>query len=266
MNKQHPPFSPIDFNNRLALLNQIFSKNNSNKALKKYCTWIDNQPNPSKSYHDHPIDSEEQLIKFKKDFEKLVDISLGAYLRIKRAYFILNNTEHSSNIYEYSYIKTPIGNMLAIFHENKLCLLEFLERKMLETELKQIIKDQHAHFLFKKTTDNKSAIKLQTQLDEYFIGKRKNFDIMLDTLGTEFQCNVWKTLQTIEYGRTISYQDEAKQMGKPTAMRAVANANGKNKISIVIPCHRVIRKSGELGGYGGGLWRKRYLLTLEGSF
>lgn len=278
--EQQKTVSPITNDNQLlpalTFFDEPFLKqNNTSKEFFDYLTWVDAHANPPQSYRDHPISSETQLNQFKKTFEKYVGISLGAYLRIKRAYFLLNSKDDTASVScEFGYVHTPIGMMLAIFSLNKnnhqLCLLEFIERKMLPTELTQIQQAKSCQFVFKPTPSNSPLKKertafdeLQTQLDEYFAGKRQHFDIALDTVGTQFQQDVWQTLQSIGYGKTISYQDEAEQMGKPTAMRAVANANGKNKISIVIPCHRVIRKSGDLGGYGGGLWRKRFLLALE---
>jgi len=101
------------------------------------------------------------------------------------------------------------------------------------------------------------------QLDEYFAGKRKTFNLPLEPKGTLFQQTVWKQLQEIPYGQTISYSQEAKAIGRPKACRAVGSANGKNPISIIIPCHRVIAANGGLGGYAGGLDIKMQLLDLE---
>ena len=101
------------------------------------------------------------------------------------------------------------------------------------------------------------------QLNEYFAGKRRQFDVKLDPQGTEFQLNVWKKLQQIPFGETISYLELARMTGSDTNTRAVGNANGKNKINIIIPCHRVIGSNGKLTGYGGGLWRKEILLKHE---
>ena len=101
------------------------------------------------------------------------------------------------------------------------------------------------------------------QLDEYFKGKRKSFDLPLLLDGTEFQIKVWKALMTIDYGKTSSYGDVAKLIGSPKASRAVGSANNKNKIAIIIPCHRVIGSNGTLTGYAGGLEIKQYLLDLE---
>jgi AraC family transcriptional regulator of adaptative response/methylated-DNA-[protein]-cysteine methyltransferase len=100
-------------------------------------------------------------------------------------------------------------------------------------------------------------------MEQYFEGKRKNFDIPLDLVGTEFQKQVWLSLLQIPYGCTTTYAKQAELLGKPSAVRAVANANGKNKISIILPCHRVIGADGTLTGYGGGIWRKKKLLEFE---
>ncbi len=102
-----------------------------------------------------------------------------------------------------------------------------------------------------------------SQLEEYFAGRRTVFDLPLAPLGTAFQQKVWRILQTINYGETWSYQQLAKQVGNANASRAVGSANGKNPIGIIIPCHRVIRASGQLGGYAGGLDLKAKLLMLE---
>ena len=101
------------------------------------------------------------------------------------------------------------------------------------------------------------------QLNEYFAGERQTFNLKLDPRGTEFQLKVWEKLQQIPYGKTISYLELARMTGSETNTRAVGNANGKNKINIVVPCHRVIGSNGKLTGYGGGLWRKEILLKLE---
>jgi methylated-DNA-[protein]-cysteine S-methyltransferase len=101
------------------------------------------------------------------------------------------------------------------------------------------------------------------QLDEYFNRKRKSFNLKLDLTGTDFQKKVWNELLKIPFGQTCSYLDMAKKLGDKMALRAVGNANGKNPIAIIIPCHRVIGSNGKLIGYGGGLWRKKWLLNLE---
>jgi len=104
---------------------------------------------------------------------------------------------------------------------------------------------------------------LERQLEEYFLKDRVSFDIPLLLEGTPFQKSVWRALLEIPYGKTISYKEEAQILGAPRSYRAVANANGKNPISIIIPCHRVVASNGKIGGYSGGVWRKEYLLHLE---
>ncbi|KHL75736.1 cysteine methyltransferase [Pseudomonas putida] len=103
------------------------------------------------------------------------------------------------------------------------------------------------------------------QLDEYFAGKRQRFELALDFAGTAFQRQVWAALLTIPFGQTRSYSDIARQIGNPSAVRAVGAANGRNPISIIAPCHRVIGASGSLTGFAGGIPAKQYLLTLEGQ-
>lgn len=105
----------------------------------------------------------------------------------------------------------------------------------------------------------------EAQLREYFSGRRKEFDLPLELAGTPFQRKVWRALQEIPFGKTWSYRQLAERVGSPRAVRAVGSANGKNPVSILVPCHRVIRHSGELGGYAGGLGAKRLLLDLEGA-
>ncbi|MEA2095502.1 MAG: methylated-DNA--[protein]-cysteine S-methyltransferase [Candidatus Cloacimonadota bacterium] len=109
-------------------------------------------------------------------------------------------------------------------------------------------------------------IETEKQLKQYFAGERKTFDIPLKLIGTDFQLSVWHELKKIPYGGTISYQQLAERVGDNKKSRAVGNANGKNSIPIIIPCHRVIRKSGDLGGFGGGIKIKRKLLELEQKF
>jgi AraC family transcriptional regulator of adaptative response/methylated-DNA-[protein]-cysteine methyltransferase len=160
-------------------------------------------------------------------------------------------------------ILTPLGPMLAGATEDGICLLEFVDRRMLETQLDRLSKLLHAKVVpgFHEYFDL-----LNEQLAEYFSGKRKEFDIPLVLPGTPFQEKVWAGLQAIPYGSTRSYKEQADFIGSPNAVRAVANANGDNRIAILIPCHRVIGANGELVGYGGGLSRKQYLLKLESSF
>jgi AraC family transcriptional regulator of adaptative response/methylated-DNA-[protein]-cysteine methyltransferase len=157
-------------------------------------------------------------------------------------------------------LETPLGTMFACATDDGICLLEFTDRKMLETELKNLAKTMNATIL---QGNNKYFDILESQLAEYFEGKRKEFSVPLVTPGSDFQNNVWSQLQTIGYGNTKSYKEQATSINNPDAVRAVANANGMNRISILIPCHRVIGTDGKLTGYGGGIWRKKWLLEFE---
>ena len=157
-------------------------------------------------------------------------------------------------------IETPLGTMIACANENGICMLEFSDRKALPTELKDISKHFDANIV---QGENPHFKTLEKELEEYFEGKLKDFTVPLAPVGTDFQKKVWKILRTIPYGTTRTYQQQADILGNPKAVRAVANANGLNKISIIIPCHRVIGSNGTLTGYGGGIWRKQKLLELE---
>lgn len=155
---------------------------------------------------------------------------------------------------------TPLGPMFACATERGLCLLEFTDRRMLESEFKDLCKRLKAVIL---PGINRHLELVQEEILQYFAGERKTFSVELDTPGTEFQQLVWAGLQDIKYGETRSYKQQAEFLNKPKAVRAVAGANGMNRISIIVPCHRVIGSDGNLTGYGGGLVRKRKLLELE---
>lgn len=166
----------------------------------------------------------------------------------------------AKSIIDLKRIETPLGTMIACATSQGVCLLEFSDRKMLETELKSLTKQLNAIIV---QGVNPYFEILETQLQEYFSGKRKIFDLPLHTPGTEFQQKVWTALQDIPFGQLRSYKEQAIAIGSPESIRAVANANGMNRISILIPCHRVLGSDGQLTGYGGGIWRKQYLLDLE---
>ncbi|NQT58964.1 MAG: methylated-DNA--[protein]-cysteine S-methyltransferase [Bacteroidetes bacterium] len=155
---------------------------------------------------------------------------------------------------------TPIGPMFACASSTGVCLLEFTDRRMLETEFKDLCRRLNAAIL---PGENIHLSQVQSEVGEYFSGKRKSFTVPLHTPGTEFQNLVWSMLQEIPYGETRSYKQQSIAIGKPKAVRAVASANGFNRISIIIPCHRVIGSDGSLTGYGGGLHRKKWLLDFE---
>jgi len=151
------------------------------------------------------------------------------------------------------HISTPIGIMTAGSTNKGVCMLEFGEKTAFKTTL---------NYESKKGTSQ--YIKhLEKQLAEYFNKERTSFDIKLDLIGTNFQVEVWKELLNIPFGSTRTYKEQAIAVGNLKAIRAVATANGANRIPIVIPCHRVIGSDGSLTGFGGGLWRKKFLLELE---
>ena len=158
-------------------------------------------------------------------------------------------------------IDTPIGEMIVAATDTHLLMFEFEHRRMYPSQLELVRRAANCEL-----EDGESPVfdLLRTQLAEYFRGDRREFDLPLYVPGTEFQTRVWTELQRIPCGTTTSYGRMAESIGRPTAVRAVARANGDNRIAIIIPCHRVIGSDGQLVGYGGGLWRKRKLLELEG--
>lgn len=175
---------------------------------------------------------------------------------VKRAYSGMSSTEPLA----LTRIDTPLGEMVAAASETHLHLLEFAHRTMLEIQLERVRRATGCDFAPGETTVTAMA---RTQLAEFFRGDRLTFDVPLLAKGTPFQMRVWDALLRIPVGTTTSYARVAESVGQPTATRAVARANGDNRIAILIPCHRVIGSDGSLTGYGGGLWRKKRLLELE---
>lgn len=157
-------------------------------------------------------------------------------------------------------MQTPAGLMLMAATDYGLCLLEFTDSERQSKQVSDLERNYNATVLFEK---NRHIQQAKTELEEYFSKKRKTFTVRFDFLGTDFQKKVWDVLLKIPYGETWTYQEQANFLNHPKAVRAVANANSKNKISIMIPCHRVIGKNGKLTGYAGGLPRKKMLLDLE---
>lgn len=160
----------------------------------------------------------------------------------------------------YQELQTPLGPMLAAASDKGLCLLEFTDKNNKQEILDQVSKKWNSSLMKKK---NEYIQQAKKELDLYFKRKLKKFSVPLDLKGTEFQTKVWNSLNKIPYGKTWSYQEQSLKLKSPSAIRAIASANGKNKIAIIIPCHRVIGKNGSLTGYAGGIDRKQSLLDLE---
>lgn len=156
--------------------------------------------------------------------------------------------------------QSPIGPLVIAAVDAGVCLLEFGDEQRIEAQAAAlhrwfggpVVREMHPHL---ET--------LRAQLEEYFAGRRRDFTVPLVIRGTPFERSTWSALQEIPYGTTVSYADIARRIDNPQAVRAVGSANGRNRIAIVIPCHRVVNANGNLGGYGGGLWRKKRLLELE---
>lgn len=145
-----------------------------------------------------------------------------------------------------TYYKTPIGTAKIVGDENGISAVTVIDDAMeTSAEIPEILKD------------------CVQQLDDYFNGTRKQFELKLNPQGTDFQKRVWKELLLVPYGKTKTYLEQSKQLGDVKAIRAVASANGKNPIWIIIPCHRIIGSDGSLTGYAGGIWRKKWLLEHE---
>ncbi len=160
-----------------------------------------------------------------------------------------------------SWLETPLGLIVTGATDEGICLLEYTDPVRLEKQFAALQRQFGGCAMV--PGENEHLITLRRELTEYFAGERHDFDLPLVYPGTPFQERVWGELLHIPYGETRSYQELATSLGDHNAQRAVGTANGSNRIAIVIPCHRVVNKSGKLGGYGGGLWRKQLLLDLE---
>jgi len=161
-----------------------------------------------------------------------------------------------------AWIESPMGPLVAAANQDGICLLEFSDRRMLDAQFATLRK------LFKSPIvpgENKHILQMKKELEKYFAGTLKEFATPIIFPGTDFQQKVWNELIKIPHGKTLSYEELAIKVGVPKGQRAVGHANGLNRIAIVIPCHRVVNKNGNLGGYGGGLWRKQRLLELENA-
>ncbi len=209
----------------------------------------------------HERFTEHETKQFEQDFIDCIGCAPEEYIRICRAIRLLEmRYPDSPNELTVAAVATPLGEMLAVFGGKGLCLLEFVGQKQLEQEITAVQKALRGQFIFQ---ENEQTQLLRQELDLYFQGRLKVFATPLEMIGTAFQQQVWNALLTIPYGETRSYKEQAQQLGNPKAIRAVAAANGQNKVSILIPCHRIIGSDGKLIGYAGGLNRKQSLLALE---
>jgi len=159
-----------------------------------------------------------------------------------------------------SEIKTPFGKILAISDEKGLYLLQFIEDKGLKSKIKKLCTTTQSDII---SESSEPFLSISEELIEYFDGSLNQFKTPFHLLGTDFQKLCWMELDRIPFGQTLSYQQQATNINKPTAYRAVANANGANPLAIIVPCHRIIRNNGHLGGYAGGVSLKQHLLHLE---
>ena len=157
-----------------------------------------------------------------------------------------------------AWLSSPLGAMLAVSNERALVLLEFLGRRGLTDELERLSREYGLTFGRRAPIDS-----VEFELQEYFAAQRNEFSTPIELAGTKFQCGVWRELLKIPAGSTISYLTLAQRVGNPNGFRAVAQANGANRLAVIVPCHRVINSSGALGGYGAGLARKQWLLEHE---
>lgn len=155
---------------------------------------------------------------------------------------------------------TTLGPVLVCATERGVCLLQFTDRRMLETELRDIQRVMNARIVAGENRHTQQAAK---EISEYFAGARRHFDLLLDLPGTDFQRSVWQALRAVPYGQTSCYRNIALQLNKPDAASAVAAAHGASRIAIVIPCHRITGKDGAITGYDGGIARKAWLLEHE---
>ncbi len=158
------------------------------------------------------------------------------------------------------YYKSPYGEMILGSYDNKLCMCDWRYRKMRESIDQRIQKSLNTTYIEK---DDQVLQQTKQQFEEYFRSDRMKFELPLLLVGTDFQKQVWQALINVPFGETSTYLKLAEDMGKKSAVRAVANANGANALSIIVPCHRIIGSNGQLVGYAGGLEAKRKLLLLE---
>lgn len=159
-----------------------------------------------------------------------------------------------------SWVESPLGPLVIGATAQGVCLLEFADRRALDAQFAALRRRLRRAIV---PGGNAHSERLKQELAQYFAGTLTKFTVSLDLAGSPFQVAAWEALRRIPYGQTRSYAEQAASVGAPDAQRAIGRANGQNPVCIVVPCHRVVNKDGRLGGYGGGLWRKQWLLDLE---
>jgi AraC family transcriptional regulator of adaptative response/methylated-DNA-[protein]-cysteine methyltransferase len=269
-----PQLTPVDIQALLSELQQNPEQKIKNAELRERGIAPDRLRRWFLKHHGITFHAYQRMLRINTAFEKLQEgrnVSHAAYDSgyeslsgfndsFRKIFGVSPKEGRKQQLIHLTRIHTPLGTMIACSTLLGICLLEFSDRRMLEKSLQQLSTSLNATIL---QTRNPLFEQLETQLLEYFQGKLQKFTVPLHLIGSPFQKKVWHLLQEIPYGSTRSYKEQAKSIGAPQAMRAVARANGMNKIAILIPCHRVIGTDGQLTGYGGGIWRKQHLLNLE---
>lgn len=186
----------------------------------------------------------------------------AAYDRLRDTVAYLNhNQRHAAvNTLTMDFTPSPLGTMCLVADAQALYLLEFVDRKNIDKEFAALLKQCNAVIVY---GENAIIQRSKAQLADYFCGRRQRFDLPTRLFGTDFQIRVWQSLLTIPYGETISYAEQAQRLNRATAVRAVANSNGMNRMALIYPCHRVIGSNGKLTGYAGKIERKAWLLAHE---
>lgn len=202
-------------------------------------------------------------------FSSHLGLTFHAYARVRAVRFALQSgaedffgpADRESRVVA-SWLDTPLGGVVVAASPDGVCLLEFADRPMLRTQLRRLVQRVGAA---PRPGHNAWLERLESELAEYFTGSRRAFSVPVVSPGSRFQEAVWAEIRRIPFGETRSYAQMAGAVGRPSAVRAVGRANGDNRIAILVPCHRVVGSDGALRGYGGGLWRKARLLSLEGA-
>lgn len=203
-----------------------------------------------------------------KEGEKVLDAAMGADFdsvsgfceAIRRSTGNSPASARNNRAMQVAQMTSPLGPIMIAGDKDAIVLVEFWDRRMLETQFQVLQKRLNVHFY---PGENAMIARMRDELTSYFAGSLRQFTTPLHCPGSAHQQRVWQAMTQIPYGQTVSYSELAARSGRPSAARAVAKAVGENRLAIVLPCHRIVGSNGKLTGYGGGLWRKRFLLDLE---